>query len=373
MANVSFPSPFQRTFNEGLDASLVLTKDEFCEYIANKLLTKGYPYTHQILAVGDKVYQILDITGITAKSSSETSDDYIESLETDKKILRLLDKTDLNGIAGSVGSVFTYRGTITAFSGIPTGAKIGWAYRANVAFTLTAAQTQSGVSEVVEPGDMLIVTTEGTIKVSVIQNNISNAVSNDTDATVTSGRVVVMDGTTGKKVKQSDVLISDIKTLTDNSNAIGTIATYPVSGSIQDMLKKFRGNNSFLNNKQDKAIYAFSNPYTIQIDYKNGNFTDYELLARVAQGLTMNYEAGVRCVSVFLGSEFGDAAGETAIAHLSNYSKTNSSEPGYYDYEVDYSFETLKVRFKGRLSYNDEADDRSSHTVLQYDVIEYME
>ena len=96
-----------------------------------------------------------------------------------------------------VVDAFQYKGTITAYSQLPSDAKKGWTYKVATAFT------NGGVNY--EAGDMFIRNTDtaGTDISSwdVVQKNLDGAVIGP--ASATNNRIALFDGTTGKLIKQS--------------------------------------------------------------------------------------------------------------------------------------------------------------------------
>lgn len=134
-------------------------------------------------------------------------------------------KNEMNtAISGAVSSLFKYQGDVSA---TPTSSVVGYAYRASSKFTLSSTNSITNSAETVEVGDIILCTNASGPKFTVIQNNITNAVTFDPSNNA-SGEIAVF-GSNGQ-IKTTGTSISTItNAISEVSGAAGAAA-----GTVKD-------------------------------------------------------------------------------------------------------------------------------------------
>lgn len=130
----------------------------------------------------------------------------------------------------SVNDAMVFKGLVTQSSGLPTSVvSAGWTYR--------VAQTGTYAGVVCEIGDMIIAVADAAGNVNstwtVVQTNLDGAVIGPVSST--DNRIALFDGTSGKLIKQSSLLISDIVSNTRTIAISGTTNQIISSAGSQDL------------------------------------------------------------------------------------------------------------------------------------------
>ena len=170
-------------------------------------------------------------------------------------------KAYVDSVIGGLASALEYKGGFDASGGsFPVTPSVGDMYIVTTAGTVG--------SDVLEVGDMILCSVASPVAWDVVQGNIENAVESSVSAgSSLEGELVSFDGTSGKIIKKTGVIIS-----TDDTLAGDADTNVPTEQAVKGYV------DTALGAKQDTLTFGIANTNAVKIDsadVANGEYSKF--------------------------------------------------------------------------------------------------